>query len=303
MLDPTAPEKMVFRSLLLLCVCLCVCWSRACWRSPLVIPRRMRRLTVCTKSFKNFNRSSLTLYEHLAVFPSFALTAPFMTSPHRCRLIMRSFSWADWRSVSYWRRLHNCRITGSSLPFFVSLPSSLPLIFRKRGITTFTEANEYDRDKARRVSAFSFFLPLASPDPPRLVFFLIRKDEIRTRDPASYSRRLKREQARPLDLTGQDGTFCLLLVSIWPIDFPGVDLLTRQEKQLCEVFHIRPQQYFVAKEALLRVRLHFSRFIFLPILTPFRSTFKLAPLFFRKKRLGRWQIWVHISLPPASLLT
>eukprot|EP01128_Nolandella_sp_AFSM9_P007920 TRINITY_DN4501_c0_g1_i1.p1 TRINITY_DN4501_c0_g1~~TRINITY_DN4501_c0_g1_i1.p1 ORF type:complete len:534 (+),score=89.88 TRINITY_DN4501_c0_g1_i1:100-1602(+) len=63
-----------------------------------------------------------------------------------------------------------------------------------------------------------------------------RREMDRNGDQNVYSNKLKRKQSKPLDLSGQD----------------GVELLTKQEKLLCESFHLRPQQYFVCKEAILR---------------------------------------------------
>jgi len=61
-----------------------------------------------------------------------------------------------------------------------------------------------------------------------------RRDADKQKEKSNFYNRKQRKQ--PLDLTGQ----------------AGVDLLTRQERKLCEEFHMLPTQFMLAKEALLR---------------------------------------------------
>jgi transcriptional adapter 2-alpha len=62
-----------------------------------------------------------------------------------------------------------------------------------------------------------------------------RRDEEKRKEKNSvYSNRKAKKM--PLDLTGQ----------------AGVDMLTKQERKLCEDFHMLPNQYLLAKEALMR---------------------------------------------------
>jgi len=83
--------------------------------------------------------------------------------------------------------------------------------YRRNGITTLVEAQEYEEE-------------------------LKRRDADRKKDRSTYQRKLQRKQQAPLDLTGQ----------------AGVELLTKQERKLCEDHHVLPSQYFLAKEAMIR---------------------------------------------------
>jgi len=80
--------------------------------------------------------------------------------------------------------------------------------YRKKGIRTLDEINEYEEEKKQRATEKS-------------------RDKYR---------KLALLKSQPLDLSGH----------------PGVDILSDQERELCEHAHLLPHDYVLVKEALLR---------------------------------------------------
>lgn len=78
---------------------------------------------------------------------------------------------------------------------------------------------------------------------------LQRLEKQREKNSSAAARKLQRKLTQPLDVSGQPGYVraqrAARLIRI------SVELLSKQERKLCEEFHITPTQYALAKEALV----------------------------------------------------
>ncbi|KAJ3100779.1 Transcriptional adapter ada2 [Phlyctochytrium planicorne] len=114
--------------------------------------------------------------------------------------------------------------------------------YRRMGITTFREANEYDREKFQRSTSLKSSFGFSSLrysrkfdeiSPPRHPSLPITRQASTAH---SLSLPAQKRSAAPLDVSSAD----------------GIDMLLANEQQLCSTLRILPRAYLVIKETLLR---------------------------------------------------
>ena len=149
--------------------------------------------------------------------------------------------------------------------------------WRRNGIHTIAEGEDYDMEKRRRETEFARLRAIEHPTSKNIA----RANKFIVRDATQINEQLTRinEEEKmpvvPIGRTPSTGTRRRMYLALDLTDLPGTDLLNEDEKELCTSCRLLPVHYLAMKVALMREGLNTDK----PLTrNRVRTMFKVDPL-------------------------
>jgi len=149
--------------------------------------------------------------------------------------------------------------------------------YRRNGIHTLAEGEDYDLEKRRRETEFARLRAIEHPTSKNIASAnkLIVRDATQVNNQLSRLNEEEKISAIPTSRTPSTGPHKKMYLSLDLADLPGVDLLHEDEKELCTSCRLLPVQYLAMKVELMRAGLKSDK----PLnRTHVRNIFKVDPL-------------------------
>lgn len=149
--------------------------------------------------------------------------------------------------------------------------------YRRNGIHTLAEGEDYDLEKRRRETEFARLRAIEHPTSKNIASAnkLIVRDATQINNQLSRLNEEEKMSVIPTSRTPSTGPHKKMYLSLDLADLPGVDLLHKDEKELCTSCRLLPVQYLAMKVELMRAGLKSDK----PLnRTHVRNMFKVDPL-------------------------
>jgi transcriptional adapter 2-alpha len=149
--------------------------------------------------------------------------------------------------------------------------------YRRNGIHTLAEGEDYDLEKRRRETEFARLRAIEHPTSKNIASAnkLIVRDATQINNQLNRLNEEEKMSVIPTSRTPSTGPHKKMYLSLDLADLPGVDLLHKDEKELCTSCRLLPVQYLAMKVELMRAGLKSDK----PLnRTHVRNMFKVDPL-------------------------